>query len=320
MTYWYPGVAEVIADIRRICPGTKVVLGGNYATVCADHAHRLGPDLVVTGTDLGPLWDLLQLDGDPDQPALWEAYPALSTGVVKLSQGCPFRCSYCSVPQVYGRFKARSLERSVAELEVLTAAGVRDAAFYDDALLYDAEHVLVPFLEGVLEGNIEVNLHTPNALNARFVTPELAALLVRAGCKTFYLGFESASRHWQDGTGGKVYSEELAAAVDCLLRAGVDPLNITAYQILGHPHSDIQELEHSMAFVHDLGIRGTLADFSPIPGTPDGEACRKWVDLDEPLMHNKTAFPIIRLGFQESNRLKDLQRRLNRSVAARRSN
>ncbi len=69
-----------------------------------------------------------------------------------------------------------------------------------------------------------------------------------------------------------------------------------------------------MRFVNSLGIRGMLADFSPIPGTPDGEYCRRWVDMDEPLMHNKTAFPIILLGFDETNRLKDLQRRLNRSL------
>jgi len=69
-----------------------------------------------------------------------------------------------------------------------------------------------------------------------------------------------------------------------------------------------------MRFVNSLGIRGMLADFSPIPGTPDGEYCRRWVDMDEPLMHNKTAFPIIFLGFEETNRLKDLQRNLNRSL------
>ena len=91
-------------------------------------------------------------------------------------------------------------------------------------------------------------------------------------------------------------------------------LKITAYQILGHPHSDLQQIEQSMHFVNSLGIRGMLADFSPIPGTPDGELCRKWVNLDEPLMHNKTAFPIILLGNDEVNRLKDLQRKLNRLV------
>ena len=35
--------------------------------------------------------------------------------------------------------------------------------------------------------------------------------------------------------------------------------------------------------------------------------------MDEPLMHNKTAFPIVLLGFDETNRLKNLQQNLNRS-------
>jgi radical SAM superfamily enzyme YgiQ (UPF0313 family) len=147
--------------------------------------------------------------------------------------------------------------------------------------------VLGPFLREILQRGIRVNLHTLNALNARFLTGALARLMVKAGFKTFYLGFESASRRWQEGTGGKVFSEELARAVAHLFAAGADPVDITAYQIVGHPDSDIQELEESMRFVHRLGIRGMLADFSPIPGTPDGEACRRWVDLEEPLMHKR---------------------------------
>lgn len=314
MTYWYPGVQEVVEDLRRSRPEARIVLGGNYATLCPDHARRLGTDLVVVGTDLQPLWEFLRMTPDASQAALWEVYDELRVGVLKLSDGCPFRCSYCSVPQVYKHFESRPLPRAIAELELLLARGARNVAFYDDALLFDAERVLGPFLQEVLRRGLRVNLHTPNALNARFLSAELADLMVRAGFKTFYLGFESASQQWQQGTGGKVFSEELAHAVDHLLAAGADPMEITAYQILGHPDSDTQKLEASMRFVQSLGIRGMLADFSPIPGTPDGEACRRWVNLDEPLMHSKTAFPIFRLGFDEVNRLKDLQRQLNRQI------
>ena len=314
MTYWYPGVEEVVEDLRRSRPEARIVLGGNYATLCPDHAHRLGADLVVVGTNLRPLWEFLEMAPDSSRPALWEAYEDLHVGVLKLSDGCPFRCSYCSVPQVYRHFKPRPLPRAIAELELLLARGAKNVAFYDDALLFNAERLLEPFLQEVLRRGLTVNLHTPNALNARFLSAELADLMVRAGFKTFYLGFESASQQWQQGTGGKVFSEELAHAVDHLLAAGADPMEITAYQIVGHPESDTQELEASMRFVQSLGIRGMLADFSPIPGTPDGEACRRWVDLDEPLLHNKTAFPILRLGFDEVNRLKDLQRQLNREL------
>jgi radical SAM superfamily enzyme YgiQ (UPF0313 family) len=209
------------------------------------------------------------------------------------------------------------LERSLAELELLVKLGARNVAFYDDALLFDAKNVLVPFFNEVIQRNIRVNFHSPNAINARFVTKELADLIVRASFKCFYLGFESTSRDWQKQTGSKVFSEELAEAAANLKFAGAEPNNITAYQILGHPKTNVADLEESMRFVNRLGIRGMLADFSPIPGTPDGELCRKWVDLDEPLMHNKTAFPVILLGFDETNRLKDLQRQLNRNLDSR---
>lgn len=314
MTYWYPGVREVVEDVRRFAPGAKIVLGGNYATLCADHAAKTGADLVVRGTDLDPLWDFLGVEPDFEQPGLWEETARIETGVLKLTQGCPFECTYCSVAQVYGVFRARSLRRSIAELELLLRLGAQNIAFYDDSLLFRPGDVLVPFLEEVLSRDWRVNFHSPNALNARFLTPELAQLMVRAGFRTFYLGFESSSTSWQRRTGGKVFSEELASAVENLRAAGAESANITAYQILGHPDADLQELEDSLHFVASLEIRGMLADFSPIPGTPDGDRCGQWVDMQEPLMHNKTAFPIIKLGFAEVNRLKNLQLQLNRAI------
>jgi hypothetical protein len=72
-----------------------------------------------------------------------------------------------------------------------------------------------------------------------------------------------------------------------------------------------------MHFAHQLGIRVMLSEFSPIPGTPDGERCRHWIDMDEPLRHNKTAFVIARLGASEINRLKTLAGRLNERLASR---
>lgn len=314
MTYWYNGVQEIIDDVRKNWPNAKIVLGGNYVTLCYNHAQNLGADFLVRDTCLQPLWEYLNITPDLKQPALWEVYENLNVGVLKLSDGCPFNCTYCSVPKVYGKFKARPIEHSLTELQLLAKREVKNIAFYDDALLFDAEKVVMPFLEEVLRRSIKVNFHTPNAINARFITSELAKLMVQAGFKTFYLGFESASKEWQQRTGSKVFSDELGQAVRHLTAAEAESTNITAYQILGHPYTDIQELEASMRFANSLSIRGMLADFSPIPGTSDGEYCRKWVDMDEPLFHNKTAFPNILLGFDETNRLKDLQRKLNREL------
>jgi len=316
MTYWYLGVREVIDDIRRLSPRTKIILGGVYATLCPSHARALGVDLVVEGSQLSPLWRFLAKEPDENQLPLWDLYPALQTGVLKLADGCPFRCTYCSVPQVYPKFHPRPLEHSLAQLKFLKRLGVEHVAFYDDALLYRPETILGPFLREVLRRGIALNFHTPNAMNARFIDAPLARLLIAAGFKNVYLGFESSAFSWQKKTGGKVYSEELSRAVENLVAAGAEPSRLHAYLIVGHPNGDEQAVEASMLFAHRLGIKVMLSEFSPIPGTPDGETCRRWIDLDNPLLHNKTAFGINRLGAVELNRLKNLAGRLNQRLGS----
>lgn len=316
MTYWYPGVREVIDDVRKFNPQAKIVLGGVYATICCDHAAALGADLVLKGKDLTPLFVLLGID-QPEgfQLPAWELYPTLKTGVITLTRGCPFRCSYCYVPQAGGAFKARPLGECLAELDQLVSLGAENVAFYDDALLFCPEKSLIPFLQAVIERDIRVHFHTPNALHARFITAELAELMVTAGVRTFYLGFESSSEAFHAQTGsGKVLSTELLEAVGHLKAAGADPKEICAYEILGHPKMDVQQLEASMRFVNRCGIQIMLSDFSPIPGTPDGERCREIVDLSEPLNHNKTAFTVCFLGHDKAQYYKDLCKTLNKTI------
>jgi radical SAM superfamily enzyme YgiQ (UPF0313 family) len=250
--------------------------------------------------DLSPL-DLPLSDGLP----FWEGVDS-AVGVLKITDGCPFRCTYCSVPLVYPSFEGRPLDLCIEELRYLTRMGARDAAFYDDALLFQPDRILLPFLDAVLRQGLHVSFHTPNALNARFITPEIAHLMVRAGFKTFYLGFESSEYTWQRKTGGKVYSEEFADAVRFLREAGAE--SITAYVIAGHPASSEQNLESSIRFAAEQGARVMLSEFAPIPGTPDGDACRAYADLDEPLNHNKTAFTHRMLGENRVNDLKALCR------------
>ena len=311
MSYWYLGVEEVIADLRKYSPHTKIILGGVYTALCPSHARRLGAELVVEGLDLHPLWRFLGTTPQQHSLPLWDLYPRLQTGILKLADGCPFRCTYCSVPQVYPKFRARPLERSLAELEWLIRCGAKDIAFYDDALLFKPDEILMPFLNAVLQRGLEVRFHTPNALNARFISRELAESMMQAGFRNIYLGFESSAYAWQKKTASKVYSEELERAVENLLRAGADLRHIHAYIIVGHPMADEQQVEESLRFANRLGIRVMLSEFSPIPGTPDGELCRRWINLDEPLGHNKTAFTLISLGETETNRLKNLAARCN---------
>ena len=100
------------------------------------------------------------------------------------------------------------------------------------------------------------------------------------------------------------------------MSAGADRRRLHAYLIIGHPNNEEQAVEDSILMAHRLGIRVMLSEFSPIPGTPDGEQCRRWIDLEEPLWHNKMAFTQRRLGATEVNRLKLLVSELNHRLRA----
>jgi len=56
------------------------------------------------------------------------------------------------------------------------------------------------------------------------------------------------------------------------------------------------------------------SEVAPVPGIPDGEWSRKWVNMEEPLEHNKTAFTLRGLGSKRVARLKALCRELNQTA------
>ena len=314
MTYWYQGTQEVISAVRRVSPETKIVIGGVYATLCPEHARTLGADFCISGLDLNPLWDLLGMEPDLAEPPFWEGYPELSAGVIKLTEGCPYRCTYCSVSQVYKSFRINNLNYSIASLESVVKRGASNIVFYDDSLLFRWDEGLKPFLDKIISQDIELDFHTPNALNARMINRDNAGLMVDAGFRHFYLGFESTAREWQQITGDKVYSEDLERAAELLVSAGADPDKIAAYIIIGHPDSSLQDVEGSIRFAGSLGLRVMLSEFSPIPGTPDGQKCEKWINMEEPLRHNKTYFTNTLLGPELTQELKSLCREQNRGI------
>ncbi|MFC1770930.1 B12-binding domain-containing radical SAM protein [Candidatus Margulisiibacteriota bacterium] len=311
MTYWYPGVKEVINEVRQLKPGAKIILGGIYATIFPEHAENLGADLVVEGNNLKKLEDFLGLKLDQEQVPLWDAYPELTSGVLKLTQGCPFNCTYCASKKMCNEFNIYSLHQVLKEYDLLIAQGAKDIAFYDDALLFKPEKILLPFLTELKKRKSQINLHTPNALHVRYLTESLAEEMISAGVKTFYLGIENIDYSWQKETGIKLQVEDITKAAQILKSHGVEKKNITAYILLGHPKSKIKDIEKTMEFINNLGIKILLSEFSPVPGTEDGDLCIKEQDTADPLMHNKTAYTVRKYGFEEVNRLKALCKKFN---------
>jgi radical SAM superfamily enzyme YgiQ (UPF0313 family) len=307
MTYWYRGVHEAIGILTESFPSVPVILGGIYATLCAEHAERAsGADFVIQGwgeieilklleelTGVSPFFipELNDLDTLPS-PA-FDLYPHLDYYCVLTSRGCPFQCTYCASHLLNPRFITRDPAHVVNEIASWADRGVEDIAFYDDALLADHEFAIA-LLQGLRGRKKKVRFHAPNGLHARGITEEVAHLMRQVSFATVRIGLETCNNERQVATGGKVSNDDFQSAVQHLRQAGYATQEIGVYILAGLPGQERGEVEQSIRFVKECGARPYLAEYSPLPGTPLwGEAvAASPFDLDgEPLFHNNTILP-----------------------------
>jgi radical SAM superfamily enzyme YgiQ (UPF0313 family) len=188
---------------------------------------------------------------------------------------------------------------------------IRNFAFYDEALLYNPEGHIIPVLKKLLAEGLQARFYTPGGLHARFINAELAGLLKRSVFIQPRLGYESADPERQRTTGGKVDNRDLERAVFFLKGAGYSSKEVGVYLLAGLPEQNYEEIEASIRFAHDLGVRVYLEEYSPVPGTPDYERSGLSKDAD-PLLHNNSALPLYNPErYRDFQRLKDINHRFN---------
>ena len=300
MSYWYPGVKWTIEEIKRQQPNVPIVLGGIYATLWPEHARKnLEIDLLCEGPlelNEESLMAFLGLDRKRHTPKAWYkvlSWDRVNYGAIRTAIGCPFSCSYCASRLLTGGFKPQDYKEVLKEILFLYKKGVRQIAFYDDALLVDFKKRLLSIFEYLEKKSIRLEFHTPNGLHARFIDEEVARWLYKANFKTIRLSLETISQERQQKTGGKVSNKDFKRAVALLLDAGVKREYIGAYLLIGLPGQDLEEVEKGVRFVKSLGIRPYLAEFSPIPKTLEWERLKKdgvLSDDIDPLLTNNTIF------------------------------
>ncbi len=350
MTYWYPGLFKAIRILRQVFGDVPIILGGVYATLCYDHARQhSGADFVFKGSDeLGALrlisrfvngkTDSIpmgegQLSSDlefgssqprnPHSPIrnvfplvpypAFDLYPQLGYVCVRTSKGCPLNCTYCASSQLHKRFSHRDPLDVVEEIQYwVTRHGVRNIAFYDDALLVDSSSRMIPILEELIRRNVRPYFHTPNGVHVKELDRNTADLLFRSQFRTIRLGFETSNESEQKATGGKVDNGAFEKAVSNLRKAGFAPHEIGVYILAGLPRQEFSHARDSVSFVKQVGARPILVEYSPIPGTPMFEDAKQMSRFDienEPLYHNNSIFPCQWEGFTPEH-FKELKRNL----------
>jgi radical SAM superfamily enzyme YgiQ (UPF0313 family) len=309
MTYWYPGVQETIAYIRKVFSDIPIVLGGIYATLWPDHARKIsGADQVVEGMAEADILALVKeytgfsatLKFNPasldDYP-----YPAFELGhglayvPIQTSRGCPFHCSYCASGYLQPYRMVRHPDAVVDEIIYWHEKyGVIDFAFYDDALLVNSQQHAIPLFESILDAGLTVRFHTPNAVHVRGITAEITRLMYRIGVHTLRLGLETSAFENRNGLDCKVTAAEFSQAVLHLKRAGFDYGKVGAYLLIGLPGQSEAAVKDSIRYVKKNHLRPVLAQYTPIPHTAlwDMAAAVSRYDLNaDPIFSNNAIFP-----------------------------
>ncbi len=293
MTYWYPGIVDVIAIVKKRYPGVPVFLGGTYATLCTEQALEVtGCDKVFTNDSLGEFFDTIGIDFERERfyqtlPRYEAFQKSLDYVVLRTSWGCPFRCSFCAIGKLSENYIRIDPKAIIDYIDGYAKKSIKDFIFYDDALLYDQDYI-TGVLEGIAALNHPIRFHTPNAMHLRYVTRDIAGLLKKCNFTNPHFGLETLDTRLQKQWGNKVDTRDLTRAISFLKEAGFGDGEFSIYLLLGYPGQDLDTLRADVERLVELGAKISLAEFSPVPHT---DIFAQFKDqLRDPLLHNNSLF------------------------------
>src|SRR5438309_7564816 len=208
----------------------------------------------IPNLDVNPIPDYKLITG-------WKPGGVIS---VATSRGCPFSCTFCSVPGMYGHaFRTHSIERVLQELEVHKHSTY--TFFADDIFTANKKRC-----KDLLRGMIDRDLAPRWGAQVRTETvddPELLKLMQDSGCFNVYVGFESINPRTL-----KLFQkkQDLAKIERSIERFHAHKIRIHGMFVVGSDEDDVETLEATAKFArkHDIDSI-TFMILTPIPGSPD---------------------------------------------------
>jgi anaerobic magnesium-protoporphyrin IX monomethyl ester cyclase len=236
-------------------------------------------------------------------------------GVVQMTtqRGCPFPCTYCAARMYdelyegvgdYGR--RRSHQNVLAEITELKRRGqVNYITFLDDT--FTIHH---PWVRGYCELH-GAQAKIPFSIHARVetVSPELLAVLARAGCKHIVYGVESGSERVRREILKRPVTNQ--RFVDVFRWSRELGITVVANYMLGIPGETRAEVEETLALHEQLAPDdfGYFV-FYPYPGTHLFKVCKErgylpddYLDL--PAVHRSSILKLPDLGQDDIAELYD---------------
>lgn len=183
--------------------------------------------------------------------------------VLITSRGCPFSCSFCSSPVLWGRkVRFHSIENIIRYVkDLIENLGLNYFSIRDDNFLANKKRV-VEFSKEIIKRDWDINFNLQGS--ASFVDETTIKFLSRAGCDQIQIGIESLSPRILDFFNKKIDIKKLEDQIKLIRKYKIIPFG---YFIAGLNECD-EDIEPTINFIKSSGLMaGVLSPLVIYPGT-----------------------------------------------------
>lgn len=197
----------------------------------------------------------------PDYSSLEDNYYYLSvygdTKPIIMSRGCPYRCSFCSVPDYIPEYRFRTTDNVIEEIKGWITKGKKHF-FCQDSIINGSPKWLKEFCEKIIAEGLDITWGGNMRLQTSMRDLDTMRLYRKAGLNKFITGFESASepvlnhmKKYTNVEGVKEIFENVRIVNKECAEEGKLPLMFGMQLIIGYLNEGEEDFQKTLDFIEE---------------------------------------------------------------------
>lgn len=259
-----PDLANYIEHKQPLekCKGITANINGKII-VTAPRNRLLKPDDVSW-----PAWHLFPLQKYRENNISYGVTKGLSLPILA-TRGCPYECTFCSSPQMWGRkYVMREPKEVFREIKYFhDNYGANNFDFFDLTAILKKEWI-IDFAKILIESGINITWQIPAGTRAEAIDFEVSTYLYQSGCRFITYAPESGSERVLKEIKKRV---KLKAMLNSIKNSNKAGLNVKLNMIIGFPNETHHDILKTWWFLIKCSWYGAYdalpGVFSAYPGT-----------------------------------------------------